>query len=98
MPEIVLVFAEDGSVRWKPAGGSRGAGKYNWVDGPACPIHGPWKVIPGGWSEKKQASYDAFYVCKDNDCPNRPGKRWVEANPADDGGWDYSEGQDDPLG
>lgn len=81
MPEILLVFGDDGVVRWKPAGAARGGGKYNWVDGPRCPDHGAWKVVPGGYSEKTGRDYGPFYSCSDRDCLNRPGKAWVEQNP-----------------
>ena len=84
MPKIMLDLGDDGIVRWKPAGGGSGGGnrKYNWINGPACPQHGPWKVIAGGHSEKTGNDYDAFYVCTDDNCPNRPGRDWANSNPA----------------
>ena len=102
MPEITLIFDNDGTVRWRPSGNASSGGgrmKYNWIEGPACPQHGSWKVVPGGWSEKKQKNYEAFYVCSNDDCPNRPGKTWSDKHPAagaevyeDDAPW-----PDDPL-
>lgn len=101
MPEITLVFAEDGTVRWKPSGNASGGGgrmKYNWIVGPACPQHGAWKVIPGGHSAKTGRDYAAFYTCREDNCPNRPSKDWTDHNPAteevyeDDAPW-----PDDPL-
>jgi hypothetical protein len=88
VPSILIVFNDDGTVTWKPAGSASGGGgsRYNWINAGACPEHGRWKVIPGGYSEKKGADYDAFYTCSDRDCLNRPGRDWVAAHPASDEG------------
>ena len=104
MPDFMLILSDDGVVRWKPAGaggaGGRQRQRFNWIDGPNCPLHGAWKVIPGGYSEKKQTNYDAFYVCKDDDCPNRPSRSWTDTHPAEEVGGDDEPPwpDDDPLG
>jgi hypothetical protein len=85
--EITFVFDTDANgeriVRWKPAGaGSRksgGGGDANWVDGPECPTHGAWNVVP-----RKDGS-GFFYSCKvakgEDWCTYKAGRPWTENNP-----------------
>jgi len=93
MPSIIIQFNDDGSVTWKPAGGAgNNKGDANWIDGPECPIHGPWTVI----ARKDGTGY--FYSCKvpkgEDWCKNKAGRPWTENNPPtldDDGGYDSDE-------
>lgn len=40
-----------------------------------CPIHNiPFKLVPAGYSKKKQKSYNAFYACQIQGCKERPPK------------------------
>ena len=68
-------------MRWKPAGAAK-TSDDDWVDGPACPIHGPWSV-----RQRKDGS-GWFYTCKvpqgEPWCKKKVSTRagtWGEANP-----------------
>lgn len=101
MPEIILVFREDGSVGWKPAGNAtrKTTNEDDWVDGPECPIHGPWVV-----KQRKDGS-GYFYSCNvpqgepwcKKRVSTRPGS-WGEANPPVPQGDPYDGLDDLPFG
>jgi len=101
MPEITLIFAEDGSVRWKPAGNAKGraaTGNDDWVDGPECPIHGPW--VPkqrrdgSGWFYSCNVAAGEPY-CKKR-ASTRPGS-WADQNPPGPPDEEWYD-PEDPLG
>lgn len=83
--QIITIYSPDGIVRWKPAGNAGGRSKTandDWIDGPECPVHGPWVVK----ARKDGSGY--FYSCKVKQgepwCKYRVSTRegsWGEANP-----------------
>lgn len=38
----------------------------------ACPMHGQFKVVPGGVSKRTGAAYDAFFSCTVQGCDQKP--------------------------
>jgi hypothetical protein len=99
MPEIITIYSDDGFVRWKPAGAAgkgRGGGDANWIDGPACPIHGPWLVV----ARKDGTGY--FYSCKvakgEDWCKNKAGRPWTDENPPGPSDDDLYDSDEDLFG
>jgi len=100
MAKITLDFGDDGIVRWLPAGaggkGRGGGGDANWIDGPACPIHGPWQVV----ARKDGSGY--FYSCKvprgEDWCKNKAGRPWTDNNPPTPADEDLYDSDEDLFG
>ena len=44
------------------------AGQAAWL----CPVHGSSKLVPAGVSKRTRAAYDAFIVCDQQGCDQRP--------------------------
>ena len=83
---VMQEFWSDGSMTWKPAGAAKTGGartaEDDWVNGPECPIHGAWAVVP----LKDGSGY--FYSCKvergEDWCKKKVSTRegsWGKANP-----------------
>jgi hypothetical protein len=101
LPGVDVIAYADGTLGWRKStaiGGGGGGNKYNWVDADECPQHGRWGVQPAGVSKRTGDAYDAFYTCVKG-CNNRPGRDWVENNPAEEyaaeSANDDSDGMDD---
>ncbi len=66
-------------------GATGGQSRYNYIDGPSCPDHGPWKAVPAGISGQTGKPYNAFWSCDTEQgaprCNNRAGKPWTDSNP-----------------
>jgi len=61
--------------------------RYNYLNADECPVHGPWRAVPGGTSAKTGKPYAAFYACDqpqgEERCLNKPSNEWVETHPID---------------
>lgn len=62
-------------------------GKYTYLNADECPVHGPWRAVPGGISKNTGKPYNAFWACDqekgEERCLNKPHADWVETHPAD---------------
>jgi hypothetical protein len=60
-------------------------GKHTYLNSDACPIHGPWKAMPGGTSKSTGRAYNAFWTCDVPQgaprCVNKPSREWEETHP-----------------
>lgn len=60
------------------------ASKYTYINSDECPIHGPWRAVPGGTTASGR-DYPAFWSCDvakgEERCRNKPSTEWVETHP-----------------
>ncbi len=65
----------------------RGGAKSSYLNADECPVHGPWRAVPAGVSQRTRNSYPAFYACDQEQgeerCTNKPSREWVETHPID---------------
>ena len=80
---VITIQVPDGAnVEVNGAGSVAAATAPPHPDG-LCPIHdAPWKLVPAGFSQRTNKSYNAFYACSVRGCDQRPGDVPVEV-PAD---------------
>jgi hypothetical protein len=64
--------------------GRSGGSKYTYINADECPVHGPWRAVPGG-TTKDGRDYGPFWGCDQEKgeprCTNKPHKDWVETHP-----------------
>ena len=78
---VIRITIPDGASLVSDAGGSRPFVERPTPPKPSgvCPIHAEtWKLIPAGVSKKSGRRYNAFYVCPENGCDEKPSREEEE--------------------
>lgn len=79
-PDLVAPYTLEHQVGpagpFPPIGG--GQPPAPWV----CPVHGSWKTVPAGISQRTGRPYDAFVACPAQGCNEKPPRGYTQPAPA----------------